>query len=581
MQKEILKDLLNVVKGITPPDCVVRNGKIVNVFTNAIEENLLIAIKNGLIASIEKDEGNSPYGNAPVIDAEGSYLCPGFIDAHTHIDNTHSFHALVPYAVKGGTTTIVTEMGTVSCATGIEGVEVFIDSTKGYPLRCYFVAPPHTPPFPLMESSYSINYKDFSKLLKREDFLGIGEAYWMRALNGEERLLKQSELAMSLNKRLDGHAAGARGKRLIEYALTGITSCHESVNIDEAIEKLRYGIYVMIREGFVRRELPELAKLKDHSVDKRRILLVSDTFDPVMLCEEGYLDAVVRNAIRYGFTPMDAIKMATINPADYYGLRYLGAIAPLRYADILFLKNLEDVAIERVMVNGEMAFEGGRFLKDITPYEYPLSARQTISAAKCVEEDFKIKADPKRPEIRVIEVVNQTITREARHRPSVQGGYLEKDLENDIIPVAVINKRDSKQRGNGFIKGTGIKNGAIATTLIWDTANLFVIGSNEKDMTLAVNRVIDIQGGTVITSGGEVIYEFSMPVFGLISTDSMENIRDKIKELEKKLPTIGTSFDKPFLNIQTIPFTGLPFLRITDKGLADIKTKKLVSLFVE
>ncbi|HNS15450.1 MAG TPA: adenine deaminase C-terminal domain-containing protein, partial [Syntrophorhabdaceae bacterium] len=326
---------------------------------------------------------------------------------------------------------------------------------------------------------------------------------------------------------------------------------------------------------------PELAKLKDHDVDKRRVMLVSDTFDPVMLCEEGYLDAVVRTAIRYGFTPMDAIKMATINPADYYGLRYLGAIAPLRYADILFLKSIEDVAIEKVMVGGEMVFEGGRFLKDIKPYEYPLSARQTISAAKCAEEDFKIKADPKRPEIRVIEVVNQTITREVRHRPSVLGGYLEKDLENDIIPVAVINRTNSRQRSNAFIKGTGIKNGALATTIVWDTANIFVIGSSEKDMAIAVNRIIDIQGGAVIISGGEIVYEFPTPVFGLISTDSMENIKDKIKELGIKLPTIGTSFDKPFLNIQTIPFTGLPFLRITDKGLADIKTKKLVSLFVE
>lgn len=581
MQKEILKDLLNVVKGITPPDCVVRNGKVVNVFTNAIEENLLIAIKNGFIASIEKDEGRSPYGNAPVIDAEGSYLCPGFIDAHTHIDNSHSFHALVPYALKGGTTTIVTEMGAVSCATGIQGAEAFIDSTKGYPLRCYFVAPPHTPPFPSMEGALGITYKEFSKLLKREDFVGVGEAYWMRALNGDGRILKQAELAMSLNKRLDGHAAGARGKRLVEYALTGITSCHESVNVDEALEKLRYGIYVMIREGFVRKELPELAKLKDHDVDKRRVMLVSDTFDPVMLCEEGYLDVVVKNAIRYGFAPMDAIKMATINPADYYGLRYLGAIAPLRYADILFLKSLEDVAIERVMANGEMVFEGGRFLKDITPFEYPLRVRQTIAAAKCTEEDFKIKADPKRPEIRVIEVVNQTITREVRHRPTVRGGYLEKDLENDIIPVAVINRTNSKQRSNAFIKGTGIKNGALATTIVWDTANIFVIGSSEKDMALAVNRIIDIQGGAVIISGGEIVYEFPTPVFGLISTDSMENIKDKIKELETKLPAIGTSFDKPFLNMQTIPFTGLPFLRITDKGLADIKTKKLVSLFVE
>ena len=581
MQKEILKDLLNVVKGITPPDCVVRNGRIVNVFTNAVEENLLIAIKHGFIASIEKDGGNSPYGDAPVIDAEGLYLCPGFIDSHTHIDSMYSFHALVPYAVKGGTTTIITEMGIVSDATGIEGAEAFVDSTKGYPLRCYFVAPAHTPPLPELEGALGISFKEFSKLLKREDFVGIGEAYWMRALNGDDRFLKQAGLAMSLNKRLDGHAAGARGKRLVEYALTGITSCHESVNVDEAIEKLRYGIYVMIREGFVRKELPELARLKDYDVDKRRILLVSDTFDPGMLCEEGYLDSVVRNAIRYGFAPIDAIKMASINPADYYGLRHLGAIAPLRYADILFLKSLEDIAIEKAMVNGEMVLEGGRFLKDVKPYEYPPSMMQTITAAKCVEDDFKVKADPKHREIRVIEVANETITRETRHRPSVKGGYIEKDLENDIIPVSVINRKNSKQRGNGFIKGTGIKNGAISTTIVWDTGNILVTGSSEKDMELAVNRIIDIQGGIVITSGGEIIYELAMPVFGTLSGESMEYLRDKVRELDMAIRTIGTSFSKPFLNIQTIPFTGLPFLRISDKGLADIKTRKLVSLFVE
>lgn len=581
MQKEILKDLLNVVKGITPPDCVVRNGKLMNVFTNDIEENLLITIKHGLIASIEKDAGNSPYGNVPTVDAEGLYLCPGFIDAHTHLDNMYPFYALVPYAVRGGTTTVVTETSAISCATGMDGVETFIRSTKGYPLRCYFLAPPHTPPFPGMEGSLGVSFREFSRLLKREDFVAIGEAYWMRATGGDERFLKQAELALSLNKRLDGHSAGARGKRLVEYVLTGITSCHESVNVDEAIEKLRYGLYVMIREGFVRKELPELAGLKDYDVDKRRIMLVSDVFDPVMLCEEGYLDSVVRKAIKYGFTPMDAIRMATINPADYYGLRHLGALAPLRYADILFLKNIEDVTIEKVMVNGEVVFGGGRFLKDIKPYEYPPHIKQTVTAVKCIEEDFKIKADPKHREIRVIEVINQTITREMKYRSSVQGGYLEKDLQNDIIPIAVINRRNAKQRGNGFIKGTGINNGAIATTLIWDTGNVLVIGSNEKDMERAVNRLIDIQGGIIIARNGEIIYDFPMPAFGIVPIDSIENIRDKIKELETKIREIGTSLERPFLTIQTIPFTGLPFLRISDKGLVDIRNKKLVPLFVE
>ena len=204
----------------------------------------------------------------------------------------------------------------------------YVDSTKGYPLKCYFVAPPLTPPFPKMEGARGITFKEFSTLLKRDDFLGVGEAYWTRVVEGDDRILKQAELAMSLRKGIDGHAAGAKGKNLLQYVLTGITSCHESIQMDEVVEKLRFGLYVQIREGFVRQELPELHKIKDLAVDKRRVMLVSDFFDAVMLLNEGYMDSIARKAIGYGFPPIEAIKMVTINPADYLGLRHLGAIAP-------------------------------------------------------------------------------------------------------------------------------------------------------------------------------------------------------------------------------------------------------------
>ena len=239
MQKDVLKDLLNVVKGVTPPDCVIRNGRLINVFTNSIEENLAIVIKNGFITSIEEDIHRPSYPGVKIIDAEGLYLCPGFIDAHTHLDSIYPFYELVPYSIRGGTTTIISECGMVACACGIQGVESFVDSTKGYPLRCYFVAPPLTPPFPKMENALGLTLKQFALLLKREDFVGIGEAYWTRIVEGDERVLKQAALALSLNKRLDGHSSGARGKKLAEYIITGITSCHESVNVEEALEKLR------------------------------------------------------------------------------------------------------------------------------------------------------------------------------------------------------------------------------------------------------------------------------------------------------------------------------------------------------
>ena len=580
MDKITLKRLLDVAQATAPADTIIRNGKLVNVFTDSIEDNVAVTIKDGRIVSVEEDKGITPPGSATEIDAEGSYLCPGFIDAHTHLDSMFPFHEFVPFSLRGGTTTIITECAMAAGACGMKGVESFVESTKGYPMKCYFVAPPMTPPFPKMEGAARFTMKDFSTLLKREDFLGIGEAYWTRVVDGDNRMLAQAALAQSLNKCLDGHSSGARGKRLIEYALTGITSCHESVSMDEALEKLRLGMYVMIREGFVRKELPELSRLKDARVDKRRIMMVSDVFDAPMLWEEGYLDSIVKKAVEYGFSPMDAIKMVTINPADYHHLRYLGAIAPLRFADILFLRNLEDVSIEKVMVNGEIVVSGRKFVQDIKPFVYPDEMTRTITVNKLEENDFRIKARPGTNRIRVLHVANPTITKEMPMEVRVKDGYLEKDLEKDVVPIAVINRRQGKGMGKGFIKGTGIKEGALATTLIWDTCNILTIGSSEKEMRDAVNRLIDIQGGTVITKNGQVIYEFPMPVYGLIPLMTMKESMDKTRGLDEKMRSIGTDLEKPFLTIQTIPFTGLPFLRITDKGLADIKNKRLVSLFL-
>ena len=303
MNKTTLGRLLSAAKGEEPADTIVINGRIVNVFTNSIEEGLAIAIKDGYIVAIDTPANLSGFERTETIDADGRFLCPGFMDAHTHLDTMYPFHEVVPYTLAGGTTAVVSEATALATACGIEGLETFYESTKGYPLRSYFVVPALTPPFPHMESAIGLSAADFEKVLRRDDVLGIGEAYWTRAVGGDERILEQATLSLSLGKTLEGHAAGARGSKLVQYLMTGITSCHESTTVEEAVEKLRFGVYVMIREGFVRRELPELSKLKDLDVDMRRIILVSDGFDAVNYCEEGCLDAIVRRAIEYGFKP--------------------------------------------------------------------------------------------------------------------------------------------------------------------------------------------------------------------------------------------------------------------------------------
>jgi adenine deaminase len=581
MKHETLRRLLQTAKGELAPDTVITNGRIVNVFTNNIDENVSILIKDGYIASFENGKGGFSAKARNVIDAKGLYLCPGFIDSHTHLDAMLPFHELVPYAVRGGTTTVVSECAIVAQSCGASALQTFIESTKGYPMRCYFVAPGLTPTFPTLERAMGISFRDFAKVLRREDFLGIGEAYWTRLVEGDDRVLKQAALAISLGKTLEGHSSGARGNKLLQYLTTGITSCHESVTYEEAMEKLKYGLYVMIRQGWVRKELNELSKLKDATVDTRRLILASDVFDPVMLYEEGYMDVIVRTAIGLGFSPMQALKMATINPADYFRLRHLGAIAPLRYADILFIDDLAKVSINKVMVNGRMVYADRTFLPKIKPYRYPAAVKQTIKTGKLREEDFRVRADAPKHRVRVIEIANETITKESISELRARSGYLEKDLANDILPVAMIHRHDKKKMGKGFIRGTGIKEGAVAINVIWDTSNILTLGSSEKDMALAVNRLIDLQGGIVIVRQGKVIYEFPMPVYGLIPPYGIQEITGKIKALDEKLKAIGSVLDRPFLTLQTIPFTGLPFLRITDRGLADIRSRKLVSLFVD
>jgi adenine deaminase len=580
MNEKILGRLLRKAKVEEPPDSIIRNGRIVNVFTNSIVDGLAVTIKNGYITGICKESSFTQGKETDVIDAEELYLCPGFIDSHTHLDFMLPFHELVPYALKGGTTSIVSECAMVATSCGLEGLQSFVESTKGYPIRCFFLAPPLTPPFPSMEEALGLTLHQFARILKRDDFLGIGEAYWTRVVENDPLILKRFALALSLRKTIEGHSAGARNDKLLQYLLTGITSCHESTTMEEALEKLRFGIYVMIREGWIRRELDELFKLKDSGVDERRIILVSDVFDPVLLYNKGYMDVIVKKAIDYGFTPIQAIKMVTINPADYFGLRRLGAIAPFRHADILFLKDLSTIAIQKVMVNGEMAWSEGGLASSVTPFKYPPTMIETIKTDHMTEDDFRIKAHRTKRKVRVIVIANETITREKIMILPTSDGYIPGDIALDIVHIAVINRKSGKTLAKGFIEGTGIRRGAVTTSVVWDTSNILVVGSTERDMALAVNHLIDIQGGYVVVREGEIIYDFPMPAYGLIPTFSMEEIEKRFRSFEWAMKEIGSVLTNPFLTLQTIPFTGLPSLRITDKGIADIKTKRLVSLYV-
>lgn len=577
MQSKQISAVQRIFKGLDFADTVIKNGKIINVFTNEIELNKVVAIKNGIIFYVGEYNSDFVGPSTDIIDAEQHFLSPGFIDAHTHLDSMIPYFEFVEYALKGGATCVVTECAMVANALGLKGVKAFVDSTKRSLLKTFFLAPPLVPPVKRYEISHPFSFKDFENLLKRSDFVGIGEAYWNEAIRNEGGYFKKVELATIYKKSVEGHAAGAKGKNLFAYLNCGITSCHESITIDEAVEKLRQGVFVMIREGYIRSEMQELSKLKNFTGSKERIILVSDVFNAAMLME-GYLDVVVRKAIRFGFSPFDAIKMVTINPATYFGFRHLGAISIGKCADILFLSDLKDVKIAKVMVDGRLVVEKGVYLlpKQMQTEDKP---KNSLSLKKIKETDIIIKSNKSR-RVRVMEIFSPTIMKESFAIIKSENSVMMPDLSRDIIPVFLIDRRTGvKNMGKGFIKGAGLKKGAVATTLIWDTCNILTLGTNYSDIVVATNRLVELGGGWVVAENGKVIFEFPMPLYGLIPTMTIPQIAKKESQLEDALRNLGSTMKRPYLNLQTIAFTGLPFLRLTNRGLLDMKTMRKVSLF--
>lgn len=577
MKPKQISAVQRIFKGLDYADTVIKNGKIINVFTNEIELDKVVAIKNGTIFYVGEYKTDFVGPSTDIIDADNLFLAPGFIDAHTHLDSMIPYPEFVEYALKGGTTCVVTECAMVANALGVKGVKDFVNSTKEAPLKTLFLAPPLVPPVKRYEISHPFSFKDFETLLKRKDFVGIGEAYWNEAIRNEGGYFKKVELANIYKKSIEGHAAGAKGKNLFAYLNCGITSCHESITIDEAIEKLRQGIFVMIREGYIRSEMQELSKLKNFTGSKERIILVSDVFNAAMLME-GYLNVVVRKAITFGFNPVDAIKMVTINPATYFGFNHLGAISIGRSADILFLSDLKDVKITKVMIDGSIVVEKGNYLlpKQNNSEKKP---KNSLSLRKIKEADILIKSNKSR-RVRVMEIFSPTIMKESFAIIKPENSVMMPDLSRDIIPVFLIDRRTGvKNMGKGFIKGIGMKRGAVATTLIWDTCNILALGTSYADIVFATNRLIELGGGWVVAKNSKIIFEFPMPLYGLISTMTIPQIAKKESQLENALRKLGSKMERPYLNLQTIAFTGLPFLRLTNRGLLDMKTMRKVALF--
>ena len=337
----------------------------------------------------------------------------------------------------------------------------------------------------------------------------------------------------------------------------------------------------MVREGSIRQELKAIAEIKDQHIDLRRMMLCTDLADPEMLIPEGCMDELVRRAIAYGFDPVTAIQMVTINPAQYYGLRDLGGVAPGKVVDLLLLDDLQHVAVKTVIKDGAVVAEAGHFVVELPSRRYPETAYHTFSVEGVTEADFHIPAATDVAAVRAVAVINETITQERQFTMAARQGNLIADPTKDIIKMAHISRRERRPRpALGFVHGLGIREGAVATSLIWDTCNILVVGATEPEMAFAVNRLLEHQGGFIVVKGDHVIAEYPLPVCGIISDLPLEEIARQMKEVHVGCRALGCTISRPFVTLQTLPFTGLPYLRLTDKGLVDIRKRAFVDLIV-
>jgi adenine deaminase len=572
-----IKDLVLVASGRKKATAVLTDISLVNVYSREIQKDLSVGLFQNRIAYVGTDPKYLIGPRTQVTSGQGRYLLPGFLDAHTHIDSIFTCRSYAPYALATGNTTAITEMAMIGNPFGRKGIDLFMEEASGLPLKIFFLAPALTPPYPELETSLGMTPREFAGLLKKPQVLGIGEAYWPRVLSLDSRIMASYPLAHRLNKTREGHAAGARGKNFVAYVAAGATSCHESTNLDEAIERLRMGMAVMIREGFVRSELKAIAPIARMGFDLSRLMLVSDLFHPAQLLKKRGMNHLLAQAVAGGFDPLTAVQTVTRNVADYFGLRDLGGIAPGKSADLVLVDNLTDFNCLKVWSNGQLCWDENKSLMDLPSFPFPPEALESFSIPKIEPECFIISSFQAEVAIRTVKVLNQTITKEGQATLKSKQGLLFSDPDQDVLKMAVIQRGDKVPRPSlGFCQGIGLIKGALATSLTWDANNILVIGVTDHEMVLAVNRLLELKGGWVVCQDDRILAEMPLPIMGMISEKPLPVLVQEIEGIDQAIQSLGSSLEQPFLTLQTFCFTGLPFIRLTDKGLADIRKKALI-----
>ena len=568
---EQMNTLSEVALGRIPPDFVITHGTLFNVFTAEFIEGQSIWIKGNRIAYVGPDQDPSMNEKTRLMDAEGMILLPGLIEGHTHtVSNRYGIAEFIKHAIPTGVTTVVTETMELATVAGKDGIEYLVRGLEGQPIRFYYTVSPLCGLTPSEETKAPAN-EELLPFLRDPRCLGMGEIYWGNMfLEGKqaERVRELASMTLDLGKRVEGHGAGASGRKLQAYSNFGISSDHEPITEQEVLDRLRLGLWVMIREGSVRKELPGIRGIFEKKIDFRRLILVTDGVGPEEFLQKGYLDASLRTALEMGVPPGLVYQMVTINVAEHFRIDHLlGSLSPGKLADILIIPSAKEFSPRFIMCDGKTIFSDGKMMEEPRNLFFPEFMFHMVNVKGC-----SFPSLPTKGKVRAMELVSNLVTREK---------IIEIDdprESKDLLMAYAVNRLGNAESFMGLLKGFGLERGAYGTTMSWDTGDMIVVGCDTQSMKTVITRLGETGGGGAFAVGNEIMAEFRAPLCGVISLEPMETIGGQIRRLEERLKQNGVKWDNPLLTIDTLGTPAVPHLRITHHGYVRLKDRKVLPL---